>query len=444
MLSVINQVLDFSKIEAGKLELDAVDFRLRTAIEETLDMLAPKAAQKKLELTLDMPAELSLPVRGDPHRLQQVLVNLVGNAVKFTQQGQVQVRAGLERETEDQAWVRIAVEDTGIGVPADRRNRLFRAFSQIDASTTRQFGGTGLGLAISKQLIELMGGEIGLESEVGRGSTFWFTVPLAKVSGGDALRATTPHELAGLRVLVVDDNATNREILFRQLSAWQIRVDAAPDGPTALEMLAKDRANAAPIDLGIIDFHMPGMDGCELARRMAEDERLRDPAGAVDFAGAAGECRGLAHRPGGRAVDEACAAIAVDGHDSEFDRAKACAGRSQRLRPGWGGGRETRAAGGTRYAGFVGTPRKCRLLLAEDNEINRIVALEILTLAGFHCDVATNGREAVARLLCEPYDAILMDCQMPELDGLAATREIRRLEDQARSASVAIGCRSLP
>ncbi len=275
LLAVINQILDFSKIEAGKLDIEHLDFRLRQVMEETLDMLATKAAHKGLELALDMPPELAGAVRGDSRRLQQVVVNLLGNAIKFTERGQVQVRLTVEREDDCQMLVRIAVEDTGIGVPKDRLDRLFHAFSQVDASTTRQFGGTGLGLAISKQLVELMGGEIGVTSRVGRGSTFWFRLPLVKATALDNARHLTPDELRLLRVLVVDDNATNREILFRQLSAWQMRVETASDGATALDIMHRAAALGEAFDLGIIDYHMPGMDGYELAERIACDESLR-------------------------------------------------------------------------------------------------------------------------------------------------------------------------
>ncbi len=283
LLAVINQILDFSKIEAGKLELERVGFRLREVMEETLDMLASKAAHKGLELALDMPPDFVGEVCGDPHRLQQVVVNLLSNAIKFTERGQVRVHVGVEREEDAQMLVRFAVEDTGIGVPQDRLNRLFQAFSQIDASTTRQFGGTGLGLAIARQLVELMGGDIGVTSRVGRGSTFWFRLPLGKAAPEAKARQLTPAELRQLRVLVVDDNATNREILFRQLSAWQMRVQTASDGPTALDIMQRAAAQQESFDLGIIDYHMPGMDGYELAQKIACDESLRDAAGSVDL-----------------------------------------------------------------------------------------------------------------------------------------------------------------
>jgi Amt family ammonium transporter len=430
LLSVINQILDFSKIEAGKLELDQTDFQLRSVVEETLDMLASKAAQKGLELVLDMLPELSCTFRGDPHRLQQIIVNLLGNAIKFTERGQVHVQVSVLGEDESQVVVRIAVEDTGIGIATERLDRLFRSFSQVDASTTRQFGGTGLGLAISKQLVELMDGQIGVKSMLDRGSSFWFVVPLAKAIDAEAACVLTPRELQGLRVLVVDDNATNREILFRQLSAWQIRVDTASDGATALEMLHLAAAAGDTIDLGIIDYHMPGMDGCELARRVASDVRTCQIP-LVLLTSLTTPVR-----------DDDDVDMPIAGRLTKPVRQSQLLDTILHVAGRYGRGRDVTSARSGSAELSSGAPAerckpnnenaarrsRCRLLLAEDNEVNRIVAIEILTLAGFHCDVATNGREAIERVLAEPYDALLMDCQMPEMDGLAATREIRRLE----------------
>jgi PAS domain S-box-containing protein len=421
LLAVINQILDFSKIEAGKLEIEHVNFRLREIMEETLDMLASKAAHKGLELALDMPPDFVGEVRGDPHRLQQVVVNLLGNAIKFTERGQVKVHVAIEREDDEQMLVRFAVEDTGIGVPQERLGRLFQAFSQVDASTTRQFGGTGLGLAIARQLVELMGGDIGVTSRVGRGSTFWFRLPLAKNAAHDKTRQLTPDELRQLRVLVVDDNATNREILFRQLSAWQMRVQTASDGPTALDIMQRAAARNESFDLGIVDYHMPGMDGYELAQRVACDEALRTTPLVLLTSLSAPE-------PG-----ESPWSTSIAGRLTKPVRQSqlldtvisVIAANSARENPP-----ETNP-GSLRLAAddpANETRSRCRLLLAEDNEVNCVVALEILTVAGFQCDVASNGREAIEQVLLTRYDAVLMDCQMPEMDGLAAARELRRLE----------------
>jgi Amt family ammonium transporter len=424
LLSVINQILDFSKIEAGKLELETIEFSLRAVLEESLEMLAGKAAQKGLELALDMPAGMSTAVEGDPHRFRQVIVNLLGNAIKFTDRGHVRVRVGVLSETTERIIIFVAIEDTGIGVPADRLKQLFRSFSQVDASTTRQFGGTGLGLAISKQLVELMGGEIGVESAAGRGSSFWFRVPLLKPVQL-AARPIVPPELRKLRVLVVDDNATNREILFRQLSAWQIRVETASSGASALELLGRVAAAGEQTDLAIVDCHMPGMDGYTLARHISAHESFRSMplimltsmAAAADVEAGEVPIAARLTKPGRQSqlldtiLDTMAARRATRGSQSASLSPALVAKPSPPPLPARGS-------------------RRGRLLLAEDNEINRLVALEILGLAGFECDVAATGQAAIEAILKRAYDAVLMDCQMPVMDGLAATREIRRLEQE--------------
>ncbi|HEX4130342.1 MAG TPA: response regulator [Pirellulales bacterium] len=419
LLSVINQILDFSKIEAGKLELEVGDFDLRLLIEEALDMMAPRAEQKGLELVLNMPPEVPSVLCGDAHRMRQVIVNLLGNAVKFTERGQVQVRVTLEEDSPRRAVIYLAIEDTGIGIPSDRRDRLFQSFSQVDASTTRQFGGTGLGLAISKQLVELMGGTIDVESEPNRGSIFWFRVALQKGKKTPVVECGAPQDLAGLRILVVDDNQTNREIVFRQLSAWQFRVETADDGVAALELLRATAGSPRRFDLALVDGHMPRMDGFELIRHIRGDDRLRGVP-VVMFTSLSAP----------RDASEV-AQLQLAGHlnkpvrQSQLLAAIVKAASDVKARPAESSGP---AAIATERAIVPSNPSRARVLLVEDNEINRLVALEVLTQAGFECEVATNGLEAIDRLLAEPFDLVLMDCQMPVLDGLSATREIRRLE----------------
>jgi len=442
LLSVIDQILDFSKIEAGKLDLECIDFSLRAVLEESLETLAGQAAQKGLELALDMPTGMSTAVRGDPVRFRQVLINLLGNAIKFTERGHVRVRTSVLSETSERLTLFVAIEDTGIGIPADRLKRLFQSFSQVDASTTRQFGGTGLGLAISSQLVDLMGGEIGVESAPGRGSSFWFRIPLAKSTAGPVCVPVVPSDLQKLRVLVVDDNATNREILFRQLSDWQIRVELAANGAHALELLERVRAAGEHLDLAIVDCHMPVMDGYALAHEIKAKQsframplimlsslaatshddhnaaeistRLTKPVRQSQLLGAI-----VAATAGNRPMvdDEPDRTIASDVNPSA-----ACHGSAK---PSHAPDVSPRVASDT---------CRGRLLLAEDNEINRILALETLSRAGFVCDVACNGQEAVDAILARPYDVILMDCQMPLLDGFSATREIRRLEREGALA----------
>ena len=438
LLNTINQILDFSKIEAGKLELENVEFNLRATIEESLEIVASKAAQKGLELALNMPPGLPPAVRGDAHRLRQVVVNLLGNAIKFTERGQVQVRLSVAADTSEKLTLRVAVEDTGIGIPADRRERLFRSFSQVDASTTRQFGGTGLGLAISRQLVELMGGSIGVESQPGRGSSFWFRVPFSKAPAESATRELATREpataeLRGLRALVVDDNGTNREILFRQLSAWGLRVEIACEGASALEVLRREAAAGKPVEIALIDFHMPTMDGLELARQVRLDERLKSTplvmltsmatplsSAEADPLGIAGALTKPVRQTQLLEIIQNVAA-ARKAHQAKQNRPISPASLSAP--------RVSRASGGDRPSTAKTARRaRARLLLAEDNEINREVALEVLACAGFECAVARTGREAIELLVAQPYDVVLMDCQMPEMDGLAATREIRRLE----------------
>jgi PAS domain S-box-containing protein len=441
LLSLINEILDLSKIEAGKLELEHVDFELRGVLESALEMLAPKARQKGLELSLDMPPEHSLPVRGDPQRLQQIVVNLLSNAIKFTQHGHVLVRLTLEAESTEKYVVRIAVEDTGIGIPAERLNRLFRPFSQVDASTTRQFGGTGLGLAISKQLVELMRGTIGVRSQVGAGSTFWFRLPLETQHGPKTATRVTPPELSGMRILAVDDNATNREIIFRQLSSWRFRVELAPDGPTALEMMRRASSRGRQFSLALLDGEMPVIDGYELARQIQADETLRSTRLL------------MLTSLGTQRSDVDMAELGIAGcltkpvrQSQLFDTIVELAAKLRQNEPrasGENGSRFDPAAqsnGKQSSAGCAAGLKperrsQARLLLAEDNEINQLVTCEILNSSGFACDIAPNGRQAIEHVLAREYDAVLMDCQMPEMDGMTATREIRRLEAEGELKS---------
>lgn len=266
LLAIINDILDFSKIEADKLDLEHIDFELRITVEEVLELLAEGAHGKGLELAYLMHADLPTWVVGDPGRLRQILTNLVSNAVKFTDSGEVVVHVTPVEQTDQDSLIRFTVTDTGIGIPADVQDRLFQAFSQADGSTTRKYGGTGLGLAISRRLAEIMGGSIGVESAPGKGSMFWFTVRLVKRLNPPVVARAELSRLRGLRVLGVDDNATNRALLEEQLSAWGMQVDCVVDGMQALARLRLAAQEARPYVLAILDYHMPEMDGMTLAR----------------------------------------------------------------------------------------------------------------------------------------------------------------------------------
>ncbi|MDP9455960.1 MAG: hypothetical protein CYG60_22785 [Actinobacteria bacterium] len=299
LLTIINDILDFSKIEAGKMDIETIDFDLRSAVEETVGLLAERAHGKGLELASLVEADVPTALRGDPGRIRQVLVNLLGNAVKFTEEGEVVLRVGMVGESGDVAVVRFEVSDTGIGLSEEQRSRLFRSFSQADASTTRRYGGTGLGLAISKQLVELMGGEIGVRSEPGVGSTFCFTLPLKKQpEGAGRADRVSRADLRDFRVLVVDDNETNRKIVQEQVVSWGMRDGRAEDGRRAIEILRSAAEAGEPYDLAILDREMPQMDGMELARRIKADPSIASTR-LVMASSVGGAAKG--RKPGGRA-----------------------------------------------------------------------------------------------------------------------------------------------
>jgi PAS domain S-box-containing protein len=428
LLALINQILDFSKIEAGKLELDVADFELTAVVEDVGEMLAAKAAAKGLELACRVDPALPRRVRGDADRLRQVLVNLVNNAIKFTDTGEIIVRvlpnAPLKGPAAQAApdavdVVRFEVIDTGIGIPADRLNRLFRSFSQVDASTTRRYGGTGLGLAISKQLAELMGGAIGVRSRAGLGATFWFTARLPRAAAtapapapaAAAAETPAPHDLTGRRVLVVDDNPTHAHILCEQLAAWRVAVVSAPSGAAALRLV--DDPATAPFDVAILDLRMPEMDGLALAAA-------------------------LRARP---AVAARCRLVLLSGVDmpspDDYRRAGFCAAMAKPVRQSQLFDALMKALATSTVAAPAApaplTPAAparpgARVLLAEDNDVNQLVATELLARAGYRCDPVGNGRLAVDAVATGAYDLVLMDCQMPELDGFEATRTIRQAE----------------
>ena len=417
LLSIINDILDFSKIEAGEMRLEAINFDLRTAVEDVVAIFAERAHDKGLELACLVDYDVPTALEGDPGRIRQILTNLIGNAIKFTEEGEVVLRAELVEENPERATVRISVKDTGIGMTEDQQERVFESFSQADASTTRRYGGTGLGLTISRQLVELMGGEIGVESEPDVGSTFFFTLPLKK-QPGNARRAPGPlTDLKDLRVLIVDDNDTNRHILRKQLSSWGMENSEAEDGFAALEALRTAAGRGESYDLVILDMQMPGMDGMELARRIGADPAVSQTRLLL--------LTSIGQRGDGEYARKAGieAYLTKPVRQSElYDAIATVMGTPERTRA-------ERAPLVTRHTlREMNTVARAHLLLAEDNPVNQKVAARMLERLGYRVDVAQNGLEALEALSRNRYAAVLMDVQMPEMDGYEATAEIRRRE----------------
>ncbi|MDX2032501.1 MAG: response regulator [Blastocatellia bacterium] len=418
LLTIINDILDFSKIEAGKLGLDSVSFDLRECIEETMKALALRAHQKGLELACRVGQDVPEAVQGDPARLRQVLVNLIGNAIKFTPQGEVVLEVVAEGQTGDRVGLHFTVRDTGIGIPVEKQRRIFEAFTQADGSTTRQYGGTGLGLTISSQLVALMGGSIWVESLMGRGSAFHFTAGFIVERNPE--KKPVPREqasLSGMRVLIVDDNATNRRILEGMLTNWGMRPAAVDGGRVALVAIQQAREAGRPFGLLLIDGHMPEMDGWMLA---AEIQRRPGIAGApVLMLTSAGEPRD-AETLRVHGID-ACLIKPV--RQSEL-LAAVVAALGQASRP---------AVRLAPAAEPQATPRALsgglHILLAEDNVVNQRVAIRLLEKQGHSIVLAKNGREAITAVENEVFDLVLMDVQMPDMSGLEATARIRAREE---------------
>jgi PAS domain S-box-containing protein len=426
LLAVINDILDFSKVEAGKIELEVLDFDLRATVEEAAELLAEQAWGKGLELSTLVELEVPCALRGDPGRLRQVLLNFLSNAVKFTAEGEVMTRVALVDQTGDQVTLHFSVTDTGIGIPPEAQSGLFQSFSQADASTTRRYGGTGLGLAISKQLVELMGGDVGVDSQVGTGSTFWFTARLEMSAEEDLAKPSSPGRLQGLALLVVDDNATNRTILEHNARSWRMRPESAEGGVQALEMLRAKARAGEPFPIAVLDYHMPDMDGVELARAIKDDPLVASVRLVLlTSAGERGDAR-LAREAGIDAFltkpvrvsalhDALAAAMGVPTVATKHTGAASVGGC---------GPAEGEARG------------QAHILVVEDNVVNQKVAARMLETLGHRVDVAANGLEALQALSEIPYDVVLMDCQMPEMDGYEATAEIRRTQGSHRHTPI--------
>jgi CheY-like chemotaxis protein/HPt (histidine-containing phosphotransfer) domain-containing protein len=416
LLVLLNDILDFSKIEEGRFELDHIDFNLRTTVEDVAYTLAGRAQQKGLEMACLIHPDLSSSLRGDPARLRQILINLVGNAIKFTHQGEIVIRAEPVEQSATHASIRFSVQDTGIGIPADRQAAVFERFTQADGSTTRKYGGSGLGLTISRQLVETMGGRIGLESEPGVGSTFWFQVRLEKQplqKRGTAPLNLAPVMLRGTRILGVDDNLTNRSILAKMVEGFGCRIDMAATGAKGLEMLHTAARAKDPYQLVLLDMQMPGMDGEQTTREIKTDPLVKDTK--IVILTSMGQ-RGDAIR---------LEALGCSGYllkpvkqQMLYDALVAVLGQDEQVKPGLV----------TRHVLSEKKRQGLRILLAEDNPINQKLAVILLQKQGYSVDAVDTGTQVVEKARSEQYHAILMDVSMPEMDGFEATRLIRAWE----------------
>jgi two-component system, sensor histidine kinase and response regulator len=425
LLTVINDILDYSKIEAGKLDIEVLDFDLNQALEEVTDLLVFKTEDKGLEFLTEIPSDVPVQLRGDPGRIRQIILNLTNNAIKFTNEGEIVLSAQLENDDGEFATIRFSVTDSGIGIPDDAMDRLFASFSQVDASTTRKYGGTGLGLTISKQLVELMGGEIGVESEVGKGSIFWFSLPLKKQPKQAIESRAVLTDIREKHVLVVDDNETNRNILHRQLASWGCRSTEVESGPLALQALEESIAANDRFDLAILDMQMPEMDGKMLGRAIKADPRCANlPLILLTSMGKRGDGKDMLDIGFSAYLNKPIKQSHL------FDAIASILGRHLT------GNANQKESLITRHTLIKQKKSTKRLLLAEDNTVNQIVARKLLEKMGYHIDCVSNGAEAVATLESVPYDAVLMDCQMPELDGYQATRVIREASHERRSIPI--------
>jgi two-component system, sensor histidine kinase and response regulator len=422
LLTIINDILDFSKVEAGKLEFETLDFELRQTVESTADLIAARAFSKNIELAALVEDNVPTGLRGDPGRLRQVLINLLGNAVKFTEHGEVLVRVRLDQETATDATLRFEVQDTGIGIPEAVQQRLFQAFTQADGSTTRKYGGTGLGLAISRRLVELMGGDIGLRSVVGKGSTFFFTARFQKQLAAANVAALPTAALDGRRVLVVDDNEVNRTVLHHQLAAWGIDDWAVSSGNEGMTALREAAGRGRPFDLAILDRQMPGMDGVALARAIKRDPAIAD----VRLI--------LLSSLGGRTDDEEIVRAGIQLCLTKPIKQAALRDCLVRVLAGTPGAPMPLTSAPT--AAPAMQANGARVLIAEDNIVNQKVALLQLRRLGYSADAVANGVEVIEALSRIPYDVVLMDCQMPELDGYEATRMIRTQSGPVRNVPI--------
>jgi two-component system sensor histidine kinase/response regulator len=426
LLTVINDILDFSKIEAGKLELDVIDIDLRSTLEDAARLLSVQAHAKALEVTVQIDPRLPNAVRGDAGRVRQILLNLGGNAVKFTQSGEVSLSLSVVESTSKGTRVRCEVRDSGIGIPPDRLSSLFTPFMQVDTSTTRKYGGTGLGLSIVRRLVELMGGEVGVDSAPGAGSTFWFTAFFDMSAHARVPEYVAHTSLKGQRVLVVDDNATNRKILMGQMRLCGVEASSAPSAEEALILMRQAYAEGHPYDAALLDHHMPLCDGAELGQAIVADANLNSTRLV------------LLTSSGYRAEGKAFANIGFAGYllkpVTQRDLSECLTLVLATDAQSWH--TRTQSLVTQQHLSTHRGERGKRILLAEDNAVNQKVAVRLLEKLDYRVDVVGDGRAAVEAWRSGRYDLILMDCQMPELDGYEATREIRQLETGSRRTPI--------
>ncbi len=428
LLTIINDILDFSKIEAGKLELEIIGFDLRVMVESTIDVFAVKSDEQGLAFSCFISPEIPCLLRGDPGRLRQVIINLVNNSMKFTKDGEVALSVSLTKETDSDATLRFAVRDTGIGIPADRLNHLFKSFSQVDASTTRKYGGTGLGLVISKQIAELMGGEVGMESEEGKGSTFWFTAVLEKQPSDQERVPIELGNIESLRVLIADGNDTSRHLLRTYLESWNCRVEEAASSEVAIKKLHAAANEDDPFQVTLFDYCMHEANKVSLFTEIKANPQLKDLVLV------------MLTSVGKRGDAERFERLGFAAHlqkpikQSElFDCLRIVTGESTNS------GKDTSQSIIERHSIDEEHNQRVQILLAEDNVINQKIALRILDKKlGYTADVATNGREVLESLVKRDYDLVLMDCQMPEMDGYEATRTIRDESSSVRNHRIPI------
>ncbi len=423
LLIIINDILDLSKIEAGKLELDSIAFDLCDNIEDCMDMFTEKAHAKGLELICDIPKSIPVLLQGDPSRLRQIIVNLVGNALKFTENGEVALRISNLEADDNTNYLRFEIIDTGIGMNPQTQNKIFDSFCQADTSTTRRYSGTGLGLTISSQLVALMDGEIGVASELGQGSTFWFTARFAKsVSTHDEIK-TSLQSLGDFRTLIVDDNTTNRDVLDNQLLGWEVPHDCAEDGYQALIMLRKAVMEDYPYQLAILDYNMPGMNGLQLAQAIKSEDaiskiRLVMLSSVYENDAKEWQRSGILNyvtKPVRQSnlynvLLETMGRVDISDDSAEIE----CIGKSSE------------------------TSFNAKILVAEDSIVNQEVACEMLEQLGCRTDIVINGHEAVAAISAGCFDLVFMDCQMPLMDGYEATRILREKEKSSADRQIIV------